>query len=266
MKFDIVSDLHIDHWGGNFEFDWLFGQQSDILIVAGDTSDSIDQSCQYIEKLTKYYSTVLVVDGNHEHQNSMSNLNDSINYWKKIINQTNAIYLGDKQPLINGVKFIGVCGWWSFDFGQPNIAVEQTISTCKNQYDMTDIIIKNQMNQSLLDANLLTNMMIKSTLDRNVKDIIVVSHSLPHSSCISWNRYPPDYNVVGCYGNSRFQWTLDADINQKCRYWVFGHNHDTKNIPYKHIRFISNPRGRREDWNRINYEALTIDINHEFNK
>ena len=265
MNFDLVSDLHIDHWGRSYETDWLYEQNSDILVVAGDTSDSVDITCEYLHKLTNYYNHVLVIDGNHEHQNNMENLEASIQYWKSCISQTKATYLGDKQLLINDVKFIGICGWWSFDFGQPNIAAHQTISTCKNHYDMTDTIIKNQMNQSLLDANLLANMMVEATLDPNVKDIIVVSHSLPHSSCISWNRYPPDYNVVGCYGNSRFQWTLDADINEKCRYWVFGHNHDTKNIPYKYLRFVSNPRGRREDWNRVDYTALSIDIN-EFNK
>lgn len=260
MNFDLVSDLHIDHWGRKHEFDWLHSQKSDILIVAGDTSDSVDITCEYLHKLTDYYRDILVVDGNHEHQNNMENLEESIQYWKSCVSQTLATYLGDKQPTINGVKFIGICGWWSFDFGQPNIFSEETISTCKNHYGLNDNMIKNQMNQSLLDANFLTNKMIEATLNDSIKDIVVVSHSLPHSSCISWNRYPPDYNVVGCYGNSRFQWTLDADINQKCRYWVFGHNHDTKNMPYKYLRFVSNPRGRREDWNRVDYKIQTIEI------
>jgi len=260
MNFDLVSDLHIDHWGRNFQTDWLYNQNSDIVVVAGDVSDSIDITCEFLHKLTNYYSYVLVVDGNHEHQNSMEELEESIQYWKSCISQTLAIYLGDQQPLIKGVRFIGVCGWWSFDFGLPNINPELTISTCKNKYGLTDNIIKNQFNQSLLDANNLTNMMVDATLDPNVKDIVVVTHSLPHTSCISWNRYPPDHNIVGCYGNSRFQWTLDADINKKCRYWVFGHNHDTKNIPYKYLNFISNPRGRREDWNREEYSAQTLEI------
>ena len=261
MKFDLVSDLHIDHWGRNHEFDWLHSQKSDTLIVAGDTSDSVDITCEYLHKLTNYYTNVLVVDGNHEHQNNMENLEESIQYWKSCVSQTLAIYLGDKQPIINGVKFIGICGWWSFDFGLPNIRPEQTILTGKTKYELTDAIIKNQLNQSLLDANNLSGMMVDATLNPLIKGIVVVSHSLPHASCISWNRYPPDYNMVGCYGNSKFQWTLDADINKKCRYWVFGHNHDTKNIPHDYLNFVSNPRGRREDWNRVNYQAQSLEIN-----
>ena len=27
MNFDLVSDLHIDHWGKNYEFDWLHSQK-----------------------------------------------------------------------------------------------------------------------------------------------------------------------------------------------------------------------------------------------
>lgn len=260
MNFDLVSDLHIDHWGKNFEFDWLHSQQSDTIVIAGDTSDYVDVTCEFLHKISNYYTNVLVIDGNHEHQNHMENLEESIKYWKSCVSQTLAVYLGEKQPVIEGVKFIGICGWWSFDFGQPNILSEQTILTCKNLYGLNDITIKNQMNQSLLDAHCLAGMMVESTLSPDVKNIIVVSHSLPHSSCISWNRYPTDYNVVGCYGNSKFQWTLDADINEKINYWVFGHNHDTKNIPYKYFKFVSNPRGRREDWNRIDYKALNLKI------
>jgi len=260
MKFDLVSDLHIDHWGQSYEFDWLHSQNSDILVVAGDTSDSVDITCEYLSKLTHYYDNVLVVDGNHEHQNSMENLKQSIQYWRGCISQTSAIYLSVLQPIFDKVKFIGVCGWWSFDFGEPNIKMEQTIAKGIMKHGFNDTIIANQLHQSLCDANYLSDMMTQSTLNVNVKNIVVVTHSLPHSSCISWNRYPPDLDMVGCYGNSRYQWALDADIHQKCKYWCFGHNHDTKNIPYKHMKFISNPRGRREDWNREKYRVCTIEI------
>jgi len=260
MNFDLVSDLHIDHWGQSYEFDWLHSQKSDILIVAGDTSDSIDLTCEYLHKLTYYYNDVLVVDGNHEHQNSMENLDQSIQDWKDYISQTSVVYLGAKQPIIDEVKFIGICGWWSFDFGAPNVKIDQTINKGKMEHGLNDTIISNQLQQSLLDANYLCGMMAQSTLDIKVKNIVVVTHSLPHSSCISWNRYPPDLEMVGCYGNSRYQWALDADINEKCKYWVFGHNHDAKNIPYKHMKFVSNPRGRREDWNREKYQVCTIEV------
>lgn len=260
MNFDLVSDLHIDHWGQSYELDWLHSQKSDILIVAGDTSDSVDITCEYLHKLTNYYTNVLVIDGNHEHQNSMENLETSIQYWKDCVSQTLATYLGARQPIIDGIKFIGVCGWWSFDFGSPNITPEQTVSKGSKEYGLNETIVKNQFYQSLKDANYLCNSMTDATLDDNIKHIVVVTHSLPHPSCISWNIYPPDLDMVGCYGNSKYQWTLDADINEKCRYWVFGHNHDQKNIPYKHLKFISNPRGRREDWNRINYQVLNIEV------
>lgn len=260
MKFDLVSDLHIDHWGRSFETDWLFDQRSDILVIAGDTSDSIDQTCEYFRLLTKYYSKILVVDGNHEHQTTMESIDESTVYWQQAVAQSGAIYLGQENPLIDGVRFIGICGWWSFDFGEPNVSLENTISKCKSVYGLTDLMIEKQLSQSIKDAQALNNMMIAATLDEKTEHIVVVTHSLPHPSCISWNRYPPDLNMVGCYGNSRYQWTLDSDINQKCKYWVFGHNHDRKHIPYKHMQFVSNPRGRREDWNRTSYLARTLEV------
>ena len=150
---------------------------------------------------------------------------------------------------------------WFFHAAQLVIVkIDQTINKGKMEHGLNDTIIFNQLQQSLLDANYLCGMMAQSTLDIKVKNIVVVTHSLPHSSCISWNRYPPDLEMVGCYGNSRYQWALDADINEKCKYWVFGHNHDAKNIPYKHMKFVSNPRGRREDWNREKYQVCTIEV------
>jgi len=260
MNFDLVSDLHIDHWGRSYELDWVYDKKSNIVVVAGDTSDSIDITCEFIRKLTTYYEYVIVIDGNHEHQNTMETLRDSNSTWAKEIQKTKAYYLGHTQPLIDGTKFIGINGWWSFDFGLPNLTAEQTISTGKEKAGLNDIIIKNQFEQGLIDAQFLLQSMVTAQIDENVKDIVVVTHSLPHSSCISWNRYPPELDMVGCYGNSKFSWTLDADVFNKCRYWCFGHNHDTKNIPYKGMRFVSNPRGRREDWNRKHYYPLTLKL------
>ena len=260
MIFDLVSDLHIDHWGTNYEMDWVLNKKSNILIVAGDTSDSVDQTCEYIRKLTLHYEHVLIIDGNHEHTTQMENLRDSVSNWSKEIEKTKAHYLGHSQPVIDDTIFIGINGWWSFDFGLPNISAEKTIATGKIKSGLTDIMVKYQYEQSLIDAQFLLQSMISAQLNENIKNVVVVTHSVPHHSCISWNRYPPELDMVGCYGNSKYNWTLEADVFNKCRYWCFGHNHDAKNIPYKGMKFVSNPRGRREDWNRKHYYPLTLSI------
>jgi hypothetical protein len=260
MKFDLVSDLHIDVWGKSGELDWLVDQQSDILVIAGDTSDYIDQTCEYVSRLGYYYSTIIIVDGNHEHQTRMEDLDNSIQDWSRCINQTRAIYLGSRQPIINGCQFIGINGWWSFDFGRPNVSREQSIACSLRNAGITELMIEYQQKQGLLDAAFLSRSMIAAQYDPNVKSIVVVTHSLPHPSCISWNTYPPDSEMTGLYGNTNYQWTLDSDVKNKLVYWVFGHNHDRKTVLYKQARFHSNPRGRPEDWNRRNYPPIVLEV------
>ena len=82
MKFDLVSDLHIDMWDKQFHFDWLNEQKSDTLVIAGDISDHIDMSCEYVVKMQEYYKTVMVIDGNHEHQPRFPSVEESTNDYK----------------------------------------------------------------------------------------------------------------------------------------------------------------------------------------
>ena len=42
--------------------------------------------------------------------------------------------------------------------------------------------------------------------------------------------------------------------------WFFGHSHDKHELYLDNINFISNPRGRPHDKNRVRYSVNTIEI------
>ena len=79
LELDLVSDLHIDQWDSKlpnlypcgeiktFPLSWDIVNHSKILVVAGDISDKLDLSLEYLDKISKNYEKVLFVDGNHEH-------------------------------------------------------------------------------------------------------------------------------------------------------------------------------------------------------
>jgi len=264
MKFDLVSDLHIDMWDKQFHFDWLNEQKSDTLVIAGDISDHIDMSCEYVVKMQEYYKTVMVIDGNHEHQPRFPSVEESTNDYKVAIRQTGAHYLGDRHFQQDDIRFIGVNGWWSFDFGDPNVPFDTCVNAFLAKTSWGRPAVKEQFRQGVKDCQFLLNQMLDAQEDDTVSKIVVVTHPLPHPSCISWNVYPDDNNFTGLYGNSKFQWTLDADRKGKLKYWLFGHNHDHKDIPYKGARLISNPRGRPKDWNREVYSPRQLEVGHDF--
>jgi predicted phosphodiesterase len=259
MKFDLVSDLHIDFWGEQFHTDWLKDQHCDTLVVAGDVSDNVEMTCEFVDTvLCNAYGRVLIVDGNHEHQPQFPNLEDSIRNWEICIAQTSANYLGFGAVDIDGVRFIGINGWWSFDFGEPNIAEHTSRNALINRTSWGEDTYLKQKAQGLHDAVFLKEQMA----DAQKQDcpVVVVTHSLPHPSCISWNVYPENNHFVGLYGNTNYEWTFEKDTRNLMKYWLFGHNHDHKNIPYGDASLISNPRGRPKDWNREQYSPLQLEV------
>ena len=77
LKFKIVSDLHIDHWDSDYISSHPHGEvkniplnleeKGGILIVAGDVSDDINMSIDFLDRISENFEKILFVDGNHEH-------------------------------------------------------------------------------------------------------------------------------------------------------------------------------------------------------
>lgn len=263
MKFDLVSDLHIDFWDVDHQTDWLEYQSADTLVIAGDTSDWVDQTIEYVRKLiVPCYDNVLLIDGNHEHQPQFPELEESVKNWRwSIAQQADILDPAHDDVIIDGVRFIGANGWWTFDFGEPNISQETSVNALCERTDWGTDTWQKQRIQAIIDAGSLRDRVQDAQLDD--LPLVMVTHSLPHPSCISWNVYPEHNESVGLYGNSLYETVFEADRRKLMQYWVFGHNHDQKDIPYGDCKLISNPRGRPRDWNRTDYRPITLEVNTE---
>ena len=84
MKFDLISDFHVEmnvgynttrFWkkGEPLHYAWHKDKKNDILVVAGDSSNSHDFTRDVIVEAAKHYEHVLFVDGNHEHYSNYRN-------------------------------------------------------------------------------------------------------------------------------------------------------------------------------------------------
>ena len=77
FNIDLCSDLHIDQWDTNivnkypnghikdFPFEFSNNTGAKYLIIAGDISDNLNNSINYLNDVTEHYDKVLLVDGNH---------------------------------------------------------------------------------------------------------------------------------------------------------------------------------------------------------
>ena len=70
MKFTLVSDLHVDHYPDHQQIDWHVVRAwtgADILMIAGNTSDSLHRTMQEILVARQAFRHVVFVDGPCEH-------------------------------------------------------------------------------------------------------------------------------------------------------------------------------------------------------
>ena len=103
---------------------------SKYLIVAGDISDRLNTSLNYLDQISDYYEKILFVDGNHEHVNIYPKLY-SIKYINNLVEFNNKlVYLANKPYIINQTVFIGCCGWWDY-----NNSDKTSIEKCSNYFD-----------------------------------------------------------------------------------------------------------------------------------
>lgn len=269
MKFDLVSDLHIDIWDPELNTTWVNNSQNDILVIAGDTSDNLDLTADYINYLCAEYKQVIVLDGNHDNQPQDQkpwqcdlnlDLDASTIAWNKTVAKTKAHNLSLEPIIIGDVAFVGQNGWWTYDFGEPKIDRQISIDHYAKkaakwgwEYNWQHI-----REHAIAQADKLTEWVTELQNNPLVKHIVVVTHTLPHYDTIVWKNSANVYG--GLYGNRYMYRVKEADTLGKISTWCFGHDHPGNEVIKPGIRYISNPRGRPDDYNKENYSPLEIEI------
>ena len=128
MYIDIITDIHIEQWDTEIENKYPCGEIINapleftenidkLLIIAGDISDNLDLSLEYLSKISKYYKKILFVDGNHEHVSKYPFLYTAKEIQTKLekYNINNKIIFLPFAPYIEGsTAFIGYNGWWDY--------------------------------------------------------------------------------------------------------------------------------------------------------
>ena len=264
IKIDIVSDLHIDQWSSEYEIKYPCGEvaehpfifretDADYLIVAGDISDTLEQSVKYLNAISKYYNKIFFVDGNHEHTYSHPNIY-SLNYINSFIDNEKIVFLPKKPYRIDDTVIIGVCGWWDYnnrksELIKENIDYFDTWIPHLTEHDNITFI-NNSCQFAEQECDYLEECLIKYTKDYSVRNIIVVTHTIPLKRFCNEERMATEFN-------SGFERLLKYE---KISHWIFGHTHNQWNEKYKGIQFICNSRGRPEDHGIKDYSIKQLVI------
>ena len=267
---DLISDLHNEHWDKSIPYKpWdekdttihapfkLNVINAEILVVAGDITDNIDDSIIYLNTLSKHYKYVLFVDGNHEHYNYYPKLysDDDINSKFKANDNKKLIFLTKNPFIYKNNVFIGCNGWW--DYNNSEFFMKKDMKNKMNWYDLSEkdstSLVKQTYKKSKEQVSNMEKYIKKYSKDTKIKNIHIVTHTVPIKKYCSYN-YPKETNT-----------NYDRLYKyKKIKHWFYGHSHsiihDFDYSDVDNVTFVCNPRGRPSWANRVHYNPLTITL------
>lgn len=263
MKLTIVSDLHIDINNQSAIMDW---SARDVLIVAGDTSNSANKTANFLNEMLNFYKYVVYVDGNHEHYSnnfySQTHKTDTIENNLKYLDsltEPGVIRLSsDKYFDYGDYRFIGCCGWYTFDYYSNDLNKSLELWQMYSN-DWHQIYKKGSLKQ-MLPHGLAKNQsekileQIKST--PSDKKIIVVTHTVPHKKMLDYRPQDSFWEETSSfYYNSHNQKILE---DENVMMWINGHTHLNKSMEINGTVCICNPRGYPSE--NPSWKPLNIDL------
>jgi len=227
MKIHYTSDLHLEFGTPLNALENFKG--GDVLILAGDITNSKHKGLDILDPLCKRYNDVVMVMGNHEHYEGKFPLT----YTKlREVLPSNVKLLENEILTIDGQRFIG-CSLWSY-----MNEVDQYLA----KYRMNDYIRvrngppsepwKHKLSPTVTVS---THMNSARWLDENMQegDIVVTHHAPSFASCNS--KYT---------GNTAYATDLsDMILEHKPKYWIHGHLHDVVSYNIGDTAVKSNPLG-----------------------
>jgi predicted phosphodiesterase len=264
FAFDLISDLHLETW--EQDINWDSFPTSPYAVVAGDICRDIDLLVTTLKNLTNKYQAVFYIDGNDEHVCQFDTLNISYARIKKKLSTIDRlVYLQDNVAVINGVAIIGTNGWWGFDLDltiDPEDTKRWWIEKWQTESEIVSRATADTIQDlSRSDATYLISSINKLQTHMDVKNIVVVTHTVPHSGLIRH-----DIDLDGSYkfntmGNTHMELVLEADRMKKITTWCFGHYHGSVDQTHNNVRYVNNCRGRGGSlWAKHVYNPLRIEL------
>jgi predicted phosphodiesterase len=259
LTFDLISDLHVETWP--LTFDWTGQSTSMVCVVAGDISRDRDLVKQTLEHLSTCYQAVFYIDGNDEHRWSFDNFDDSysslINSIEKI---PNMVFLQDHVGVVDGVAFVGTNGWWGYDLN-PDVDYDQTKLWFQDHYQINQQQVDNIEALAMQDFAYLTRSIQKLQTMPDVKQIVLVTHTVPRLELINHDPAIATTYRVNTSGNSAMQYVLENDTENKISTWCFGHYHGDVDQVIGDVRYVNNCRGRgNTPWSKSVYYPKRITV------
>lgn len=235
MRIFAISDLHLEYSENLY---WLnqiskFDYQNDILILAGDISDSLDLIKFAFDELIHRFAHVLFVPGNHDlwlRHNRVKDSFDKLRLIREIAKQFGI----QMTPLhLRNISIYPLFGWYDYSFGQPTQALDMIwmdYRYCRWPQDYT----VNHIMQFFLELN--HDYITTKSADK----VITFSHFLPRIDLFP-NHIPARHRILLPVMGST---SLEVQLRQlKSSIHVYGHHHFNRDVNINGIKYVNNALG-----------------------
>lgn len=247
MKLQILSDTH--------NSDYTLSQEADVIIHAGDFSNSLDGAITFAESCQKINKDFIFVLGNHDYYNSnYENIMDFLkqNYPDHALRDNHCIQIKDKT-------FVGGTLFTNFRAN----TVAQTSPSIWQQYKKDaelciydfQQIMTGQENRPITadDYVILFQKYYNNIMKyKNKKDVVVVTHFPPHLACLDpyWGHHPVASALNPYFIN-------DLDI-RGFKLWISGHTHTAIDTIVDGCRLVINPLGYPQEQGKNGFKDILI--------
>lgn len=235
MRIFALSDLHVDfdanaRWAASLS---RSDYQRDVLILAGDLSDSLDAVERCLEGMARRFRQVFFVPGNHELWVSRDGRDaTSIDKFARLLQVAERGGATLRAARVERVSIVPLLGWYDYSFGPPAPELRQIwmdYHACRwpdgwSNADVTDYFIRQNAPPDLAGAEL----------------TISFSHFLPRIDLMP-SFIPPARRVIyPVLGSVRIEQLVRA-IRPAMH--VYGHSHVNRDIRIDGIQYINNAFG-----------------------
>jgi predicted phosphodiesterase len=230
-----LSDLHVDY---EVNAQWvtgisLFDYREDVLILAGDVTDSVGLLSRTLRDLVKRFAHVVYVPGNHELWVLRDpQLSDSLAKFELVMDvatQSGAIV----KPLrLAGVVIVPLLSWYDYSFGQPGpelLEVWMDFRACRWPRGLTIGDIAAHF-ATLNDVH----------IDAGSATVISCSHFMPRIDLLPGFASRQRRFLSPVLGTQRLQQSIRE---LQSRIHVYGHSHFNRMVKLDGVTYVNNALG-----------------------
>ena len=232
MRVFALSGLHADY-AENLQ--WILDlsdseYQQDILVLAGDVTDSLQILAQVFRALRSKFREVLFVPGNHELWVQNDAVNCSLEKFGLIAELCAVEGIRQSAYECGEVSFVPLYSWYDFSFGEPDRHLRRAWRDFKACAWPADLPDSAAINRYFLAMN-------ESVLDTRNTTVISFSHFIPRIDVMP-TKIPLErrrvYPVLCSVALGEQVKQLQPNIH------IYGHSHVNQSVELDNIRYVNN--------------------------